>query len=595
MEGMEPEGGGQAEADGIGDGRLFEGLESSMGRSVNCDVFPLDGRLSHFRHLRGRFRGCVGTVVGCKVHIVVSRHTAWLGGVPRERSEAMVEVLQNGDPESPSASVSLQTDRWCSGFVSQWKRRLLGHPRFSLLLLGVGCQAATLWITLPLWTIRADPPNLQTFSVPEVDFVWPLFLSLALTVVMPRPGLMLHWGLLVMAAVFDQYRLQPQFFAIAVLMSGCVWSSWHQFTRWFLVSTWLWAGLHKLVSADWFGHASYWVVQRADFPEPERFYLPVAISVAVVETAVGLAACFRPRWAAFGCVPMHLGIVITLSPMMLDWNASVIPWNVAMAAIGSWIMWTTVKATPQGRWQWVTALAWTFAPLGFFVGWLDHGFSGVLYSDSLPRGQVTTVEGPRRISGWGDLHVPFPNERRTLRMYFEQAADPGDFLHISDPRVLLDDQYFVLSDTGKAVQIDAEQFYQGSVATASGPQYGMGLDELRAIFALRLAGVRMLKEAPELPIYAVAFTPENFDSDLLRRLQGLPNLRQVQLSGTSVSDEDMRHLAALRMLTGLGLEQTAITDVGLASLRTLPYLTHIECGGTQITQRGLQSVLKVGP
>jgi len=463
------------------------------------------------------------------------------------------------------------------------------------LLLGIGCQAATIGMTLPLWTVRIDPPNLPTFPVPAIDFVWPLFLSLVLTIFLPRPGLVLHWGLLILAGVFDQYRLQPQFFAIAVLMSGCVWPSWHTFVRWFLVSTWLWAGLHKLVSADWFGHASYWLVARLEFVDPEHFYLPVAVTVAVVEVGVGLAACFRPRWAAVACVAMHLGIVISLSPLMLDWNVSVIPWNIAMAAIGCWIMWTTVKAAPQGRIQWGTAMAWMLAPLGFFVGWVDHGFCGVLYSDSLPRGQITTVDGAKKVHGWGELRVPFPNERRTLRMYLEQAGEAGDYLHVSDPRLLLDDQYFVLNEAGVAVEIEASQFYSGSMGTAAGPPFGIGLDELRSIFALQQAGVRMFKEERGKPIYAVAFNRSSFDPKLLPVLKGLPNLRQVQLAGTSVSDDDMRHLAELRILTGLGLDQTAITDAGLKTLRSLPHLIDVECEGTQITEQGLQEVLKPVP
>jgi hypothetical protein len=177
-------------------------------------------------------------------------------------------------------------------------------------------------------------------------------------------------------------------------------------------------------------------------------------------------------------------------------------------------------------------------------------------------------------------------------MFFERAGVPGEFLHIADPRLLLDDQYFVLDEKHNAVEITPDEFYEGSVGIRSGPKFGMGLDELRSIFALRQAGVRMLSEAQGLPIYAVEFSADNFDSRLLIALRGLPNLRQVQLSGTSVTDDDMRQIAALRMLTGLGLDQTAITDAGLGSLISLRYLVHVECEGTQITEGGLKGVLK---
>jgi len=263
--------------------------------------------------------------------------------------------------------------------------------------------------------------------------------------------------------------------------------------------------------------------------------------------------------------------------------------------IGGWVMWTTAEALPKTAIQRSVALVWMVFPLGFFIGWVDHGFCGVLYSDSLPRGQITTVDGPQRIRGWGELHVPFPNERRTLRMFFEQSGSPGDFLHISDPRYLLNDLYFVLDEDGVAKEITAADFYSGAHATQSGPAFGYGLDELRAIFPLRKAGVTMLREAPGLPYFAVAFTAENFDPSLLVSLKGLPNIRQVQLAGTGVVDADLKHLRSLPMLTGVGLDNTAITDAGVLNLAPLAYLSRIEYEGTAISENGLKQVLKPLP
>ena len=191
--------------------------------------------------------------------------------------------------------------------------------------------------------------------------------------------------------------------------------------------------------------------------------------------------------------------------------------------------------------------------------------------------------------------MPFPNERRTLRIYFEQSAEPGDFLHISDPRYLLDDLYFVLDEDRVAKEISAADFYSGAHATSSGPAYGVGLDELRAIFPLRQAGVTMLRESPGMPIFAVSFTPENFDPTLLANLKGLPNIRQVQLSGTGVTDADLEKLLSLRMLTGVGLDNTAITDAGLLRLKTLSYLSMVEHEGTSVSEQAVNQVLNPVP
>ena len=480
-------------------------------------------------------------------------------------------------------------------FGERWGPLALSHSRFGLLAFGVVCQALTVWITLPLWGNRLSPPNLPTFSFPPVDFTWPVFGSLVLTLILPRPGLALHWVFLVAAGVLDQYRLQPQFYAIAILMSACVWPSWHNFARWFLVSTWLWAGVHKFVSADWYGHASYWLLNRSGVDDAYNYHVVFAVIVAVSEFGMGILACVRPKWATIGCVPMHLGIMLMLSPIALDWNASVLPWNGTMILIGGWVLWTTADAWPKTAIQRAVGVVWLVFPLGFFVGWVDHGFCGVLYSDSLPRGIVTTVQGTDRIRGWGDLHVPFPNERRTLRIYFEQTAKPGDFLHISDPRYLLDDLYFVLASDGVAKEISAEDFYSGAHATTSGPAFGVGLDELRAMFPLRQAGAEMLRQSPGMPIYAVAFSPENFDPKLLDALKGLPNIRQVQLSGTEVADSDLEKLLALRMLTGIGLNDTGISDAGVLTLAPLKYLQVVEHEGTSISEKAVSQVVKSLP
>lgn len=315
---------------------------------------------------------------------------------------------------------------------------------------------------------------------------------------------------------------------------------------------------------------------------------------AVTEFMLGLIALIQPRWSAVACVPIHLGIAFTLTPVCLDWNESVIPWNLLMAAVGCWVMWHA-KRLPQSRLEFSAAAFWMLSPLGFFVGWLDHGFAGVLYSDCLPRGLITRTDGSvHDIRGWGNLNVPFPYERRTLRIYFEQDAKPGDKLHIADPRPQLKDLYYGLATDGKAEQIDADSFYsRGSNAPSSAA--GVGLDQARSIFALKRAGVRMLQQKIGMPVYAVAFTPENFSSDLVRMLQGLPNLTQIQFAGTDIKDDDLELLQGHRLLTGIGLENTGITDRGFEHLSELPFLQYAETAGSKITAQSRDRVLSSEP
>ncbi|KLU05440.1 putative transmembrane protein [Rhodopirellula islandica] len=454
------------------------------------------------------------------------------------------------------------------------------------------------------------PPHLPTFELPSLSFGWLLIASLAWTVIRPRSGLAVHWGMLIVAAVFDQFRLQPQFFSIALLMAACVLDAGHRIARWSLVSTWVWAGLHKLLSPDWFGYASHWLVARSGL-DADSTYLWFAGAVAAVELAVGVLAIFRPRWAAPACLAMHLGIALTISPLIVNWNESVLPWNLSVAVIGSWVMLTTKSWRPAAAWEKAVCAVSLLGPIGFYGGYVDHGFSGVLYSGSIPQGLITSRTGTHPIEGWGDLHVPFPKERRTIRIYFEQVAMPGDKLHLADPRPWLDDAFYALDSQGNAQAIDRDEFLAGipvdslerlktdeGVALAGSPNLatiefsGVGIDSRRSLFELQKAGVRMVRRAEDQPIFAIEFTAENFDPSLLEHVAHLPNLMQIQLAGTSVQDEDLSKLVDLRLLTGIGLNQTSITDRGISHLSDLPFLQHIECEGTSITAEGLDAVVK---
>jgi hypothetical protein len=305
---------------------------------------------------------------------------------------------------------------------------------------------------------------------------------------------------------------------------------------------------------------------------------------------------------------MHVGIALTISPLLVDWNESVLPWNLSMAVIGSWVLLTTKAWYPTEGWEKLVCAAGLVAPVGFYGGLLDHGFSGVLYSASIPQGLITTKSGTLPIEGWGDLHVPFPKERRTFRIYFEQVAHPGDKLHLADPRPWLGDAFYVLDSRHRAKEIDRDAFFDGLPAGSfdwlevgkSGDGQGVarlevsgvGVDSRRSLFELRKAGVRMVRREKGQPIFAVEFTPENYDLSLLDHVGRLPNLMQIQLAGTGVQDSDLSKLSHLRLLTGIGLDRTAITDEGIARLDGLPYLQHVECEGTEVTAEAISRVIK---
>jgi hypothetical protein len=474
------------------------------------------------------------------------------------------------------ATAVRESDAWAAG--------AMGRTRYALLAVCVVAQAATVLITWPLWQARVDPPTLPVVDLPDWSFGYAMLASLALVLVRPRWGLVSHAVVLLVACLFDQLRTQPQFLALLILMAGCVSVPGSRVARWFLAAMWFWAGLHKLLSPDWWTTVTSWMIGPLQLDEA-TWLRPVALGVAAVEIALGLAACWRPRWAAILCVAVHVGIAVYLTPWLLDWNVSVIPWNLCSAVVGCWLMWTAEAGLPRLRWELAVAAMLFLMPIGFYPGVVDHGVANVLYSDNLPRGLMTLDGNPREIEGWGALRVPFPNERRFLRRYFERVARPGDKLHISESRPWLDDVYFVMTDTGAARPIDAEAFH----AADNGPP-GVALDNRRSIFALVRAGAKLLRRTPESMIYAAEIPPDKYHPDMLPLLAGLPNLEQLQLVGCDVRDDDLRHLTGLRNLQGIGLSQTPITDEGLAHLRGLPRLIVIEYNGTPITDEGLRGL-----
>jgi hypothetical protein len=461
-------------------------------------------------------------------------------------------------------------------------KRSLGSIRFGLMMACILAQVATISITWELWQVRTYPPHLPVVELPQIPFAIPMLLSLALLPFSPLRGLAVHFGVLLISCVFDQMRTQPQFFAICLLMYGTLNETGLWWCRWLNISMWLWAGLQKFLSPDWFGKSSWDIVVQCYWPG--EWHLVFAMAIATFELTHGLLAIFLPRIASWTCVALHVGVVIFLTPLFYNWNYSVIPWNLASAAVGFWMLRQSCNWQPKTFKQRAVVAVVLLYPIGFFFGVVDHGFSGVLYSDNIPRGLITKESGIREIRGWGKLSVPFPNERRLLKAHFERSSPPGSKLHIEDPRPLLEDLYFMKPSSPRAIPISRERFF----AESDDEVRGIGLDSNESIYELSKAGVRMLKRSKSSMIYAVEIPPASYHPRILKLLDGIPNLEQLQLKNCSVRDEDLKLLAGQLNLIGIGLDGTSISDSGLKHLAQLPKLVFIEHDNTQITADGLK-------
>ena len=200
-----------------------------------------------------------------------------------------------------------------------------------------------------------------------------------------------------------------------------------------------------------------------------------------------------------------------------------------------------------------------------------------------------TDHAQRRIgrtdSRLGKISGPIPKERRTLKQRFDAVSVEGERLHILEPRWALDDQHFTKSN-GKVQKIDRQEFFTPGTDLVAGVE----LDSVRHTFLLSQAGARMLKRDEDSMIYAVEFKPERFESEQLMHLRFLPNIEQIQLSGTDIQDEDLRWLVDLPKLTAVGLNDTAITDRGIEILSRSKSVVSIQIDQTvdetNVSERG---------
>jgi len=332
----------------------------------------------------------------------------------------------------------------------------------------VAGEAATVLVTWPLWQARESPPNLPALpGLPALDTGAALLAALALVLVVPRWGLPLHAGVLGAAMLLDQLRIQPELVSFALLLcatrprrredgapardddgAGALVARCH------LVALYLWAGLHKLLSAEYVDSASrFWLRSAPGLPAGAARALALGVAVFEVGLALAVAWPVTRRRAGWVAGAMHFVIFLSLSPLGRGRNEAVWPWNLALAVaapllLTSWRAgWRTQldRARPAAT---ALALVLLLSPALYYAGRLDAYLSWCLYSVNVPVAVLVRAEQRQQLAAAGatklrlpdlnsairELHVPFPPAHRLFEQYFERVARPGDALHVYDPR-----------------------------------------------------------------------------------------------------------------------------------------------------------------
>lgn len=348
--------------------------------------------------------------------------------------------------------------------------------RFALRLVLVACQAAAICLTRELWrgrSVAGDAPNLPIFDAIWIDaaqlnFLWPLLASLAAILVWPRIGVAVHCSVLALAIVLDQMRIQPEFISVAILLIGTLPQKGPLLVaRCHLISLWLFAGIHKLLSVEYLYDSGprMWHNTLGGLSDSQAFMLSLATACAELLLGVfAIVPCTRRAVLPLAAL-LHGGILASL--IMQQWNTAVWPWNVAVIAAAfvlfrEWKepLWAPLSdlsvdgsTSKRGRaWQALAGFVLVYPTL-FYVGLADAYVSWCVYASNAPSAEVyladdvgTPPEPDAFENATGEnlqfrhydaLNVPFPPAPRLFLQYFRKTAAPGDCLVIEEPRLLI--------------------------------------------------------------------------------------------------------------------------------------------------------------
>jgi hypothetical protein len=217
--------------------------------------------------------------------------------------------------------------------------------------------------------------------------------------------------------------------------------------RVYLGSMWLYAGVHKLLSAGWFtGTAPWLLVALTKTPSPmvSKWFPWVIAGGEALLGALALVPRTR-RLAAAGGVLLHLGILYDLGPWGHKWNEAVWPWNAALALLSPLLFWPSARDSlvrsvrSAHRATLAVCALLVIGPLLWHVGLYPPYFSHHLYSEDLPTSRWCSASNlctDERANDevYSALRVPLPPATSTITQYFQARCAPGDRLELTDPR-----------------------------------------------------------------------------------------------------------------------------------------------------------------
>jgi hypothetical protein len=292
------------------------------------------------------------------------------------------------------------------------------------LLAGVG-------LSLPLWftALRSAMPTVPVFDV----LVEPGILSFGVVISgaflvlypnrkSPRLVLLLF---LIAAILFDVNRLQAWVWFYMLLLAAALFYKNEEneieqsaVFQWIIASVYFWGGIYKITpyfAEDNFG----WFCDAFAFMKPMGAHPFWGYTLAVAEAVlgIGLLVPFTRRAFRYLALLFHGSVILMLSPLGLNWNLVVIPWNLTMA-IMVWLLFSDRTPPIGGRNlfrlniqskypQYLILFAASLAPTLNFIAYWPDALSWKMYSNTQSEATFYAPAGAPKgdVSKYWDQHA----------------------------------------------------------------------------------------------------------------------------------------------------------------------------------------------
>jgi hypothetical protein len=216
-------------------------------------------------------------------------------------------------------------------------------------------------------------------------------------------------GCLTLILLQDQMRWQPWVYLYFLMLLPYLIESNNSANRklimiclqWIIVGVYIWSGVHKW-NSGFLDVTFAQMVKASGISVDFHTWKKAGYIIPFLEVSIGLAL-LTPKFRKVGvCIAIvtHIVILFYLSPVVLEHNSVVYPWNIAMIVFVCLLFWNNTENLVM-KFQEFRAnvlllipvvLIWLFPLLNFFGYW-DHYLSFSLYSNKPSKFYIAIEKG----------------------------------------------------------------------------------------------------------------------------------------------------------------------------------------------------------